>query len=137
METKDILKTLRKQKGYSTMQDFCSAANLSFSTYQNYEAGKRLPTADILIKIAKFYGVSTDYLLGLEPQPDPLAEMNFKPVDNDEFIRLYSALPEQVKEIFVDTMAKLAQAQEQQKKKHSVRTGDLVDEEQAEETDAV
>lgn len=137
MDTKEILKQLRKTHGFANAKDFCDAAKISYNTYQNYETGKRLPTAEILIQIAKFYGVSTDYLLGLEPQPDPLAEMNFKPVDNDEFIRLYSALPEQVKEIFVDTMAKLAQAQEQQKKKHSVRTGDLVDEEQAEETDAV
>lgn len=63
METKDILKSLRKSKGYSTMQDFCSAAGMSFSTYQNYESGKRIPTADILLKLADFYGVTTDYLL--------------------------------------------------------------------------
>ncbi|MBR6242439.1 MAG: hypothetical protein IKQ90_02965, partial [Ruminococcus sp.] len=79
----------------------------------------------------------TDYLLGREPAPDPLAGIHFKTVDNDEFVRLYSELPEQVKQIFVDTMAKLAQAQEQEKKKHSVRTGDLIDDEQAEETDAI
>lgn len=73
METKDILKTLRKNKGYSTMQDFCSAANISFSTYQNYETGKRLPTAEILMKIADFYGVTTDYLLGRdEKTADPI-----------------------------------------------------------------
>lgn len=64
METKDILKSLRKSKGFSKMQDFCAAADISFSTYQNYESGKRIPTAEILIKLADFYGVSTDYLLG-------------------------------------------------------------------------
>lgn len=78
MQTKDILKELRKSKGYSTMQDFCSAANISFSTYQNYETGKRIPTAEILIKLADFYGVTTDYLLGREPsdkQPDPISQL--------------------------------------------------------------
>lgn len=64
METKDILKSLRKSNGYSTMQEFCAAADISFSTYQNYESGKRVPTAEILVKLADFYGVSTDYLLG-------------------------------------------------------------------------
>lgn len=64
METKDILKDLRKKRGLS-MQDFCAKADISFSTYQNYETGKRIPTADILIKLSKFYKVSTDYLLGL------------------------------------------------------------------------
>ena len=76
METKDILKALRKDKGFSTMQDFCNAANISFSTYQNYEAGKRLPTAEILMQLADFYNVSTDYLLGRTP----VRAMNTLPV---------------------------------------------------------
>lgn len=67
METKDIFKNLRKDKGYKTMQEFCNAVNISFSTYQNYETGKRLPTAEILMQIADFYKVSTDYLLGRTP----------------------------------------------------------------------
>lgn len=46
------------------MQEFCAAADISFSTYQNYESGKRVPTAEILVKLADFYGVTTDYLLG-------------------------------------------------------------------------
>lgn len=34
-------------------------------TYSNYETGARdIPTA-ILIQLSKFYGVSTDYILGL------------------------------------------------------------------------
>lgn len=49
------------------MQDFCNAASISFSTYQNYETGKRLPTAEILMQLADFYNVSTDYLLGRTP----------------------------------------------------------------------
>ena len=53
------------------MKDFCEAANISINTYQNYEAGKRVPTAEILIKLADFYGVTTDYLLGREPAPNP------------------------------------------------------------------
>ncbi len=71
METKDVLKTLRKSNGFTTMQDFCKASGISFSTYQNYETGKRIPTADMLIKLADFYGVTTDYLLGREPAPNP------------------------------------------------------------------
>lgn len=75
METKDILKSLRKSNGYSTMQEFCAAIDISFSTYQNYESGKRVPTAEILVKLADFYGVTTDYLLGrpdAKPPEDPI-----------------------------------------------------------------
>lgn len=71
METKDILKSLRKSNGYSTMQEFCAAADISFSTYQNYESGKRVPTAEILVKLADFYGVTTDYLLGRPDAKEP------------------------------------------------------------------
>lgn len=34
--------------------------------YSNYETGRRKIPVDLLIKLAKLYGVSTDYLLGLE-----------------------------------------------------------------------
>lgn len=64
METKDILKDLRRQKGFKSAQDFCEAVGISYNTYQNYETGKRIPTADILCTLADFYGVTTDYLLG-------------------------------------------------------------------------
>ncbi len=73
METKEVLKLLRKSRGFSTMQDLCSATGMNFSTYQNYESGRRIPTADILIKLANFYGVTTDYLLGRETgEPEPI-----------------------------------------------------------------
>ena len=75
METKDILKALRKSKGFANAKDFCEISGISYNTYQNYETGKRLPTGDFLIKIADFYGVTTDYLLGHETQPDELQKL--------------------------------------------------------------
>lgn len=75
METKDILKALRKAKGYTSMSEFCNDTGMNFSTYQNYEAGKRTPTADILIKLADFFGVTVDYLLGRANPPDPMAQL--------------------------------------------------------------
>ncbi|MDE6021176.1 MAG: helix-turn-helix domain-containing protein, partial [Ruminococcus sp.] len=76
METKEILKSLRKSKGFTNMKDFCEAIDISVNTYQNYESGKRIPTADILIKLADFYGVTTDYLLGR-----PEAKLPESPID--------------------------------------------------------
>ena len=77
METKDILKELRTIKGFSSAKDFCEMAGISYNTYQNYETGKRLPTAEILMRLADFYNVSTDYLLGRTP----VREMNRLPKD--------------------------------------------------------
>lgn len=110
METKDILKTLRKNKGYSTMQDFCSAANISFSTYQNYETGKRLPTAEILMKIADYYGVTTDYLLGREPpEPSPLKLLNL-PADTEAVVETFTQLPELMQKAMIDILLQLSDA---------------------------
>lgn len=75
MEMKNVLKTLRKTRGYTSAKDFCKAIGISFNTYQNYESGSRVPTVEMLIKIADFYGVTTDYLLGREPAPDDPIEM--------------------------------------------------------------
>ncbi|MBR1530050.1 MAG: helix-turn-helix transcriptional regulator [Oscillospiraceae bacterium] len=110
MQTKDILKDLRKSKGFSTMQEFCNASNISFSTYQNYESGKRLPTAEFLMQIADFYGVTTDYLLGREakvPEPNPFAEMNLSKDDEKEVMKKYMAMPEEVRAIMLNVIREL------------------------------
>ena len=94
------------------MKEFCNAVGISFNTYQNYETGKRVPTADMLITLADFYGVSVDYLLGREPETDPLKMFNIsaQAVDSDKFIEEYEKLPELAKQIFIDTMLRLSQA---------------------------
>ena len=58
------LKFLREKQGMG-QQKVCTALNIEQSTLANYENGKRVPKIDILIKIAQYYNVSTDYLLGL------------------------------------------------------------------------
>ena len=42
------------------------------TTYTNYEQGKREPPFDFIIKIAKFYNVSIDYMAGLTNEPKKL-----------------------------------------------------------------
>ena len=112
METKDVLKQLRKSRGFESMKEFCNAVGISFNTYQNYETEKRIHTADMLITLADLYGVSVDYLLGREPETDPLKMFNIsaQAVDSDKFIEEYENLPERAKQIFIDTMLRLSQA---------------------------
>lgn len=38
------------------------------NTYSQYENGQRQLPIDVLIKLAKYYKVSTDYILGLSDQ---------------------------------------------------------------------
>ena len=45
--------------------------NCSQQVYSNYELGQRDIPTDILIRLAKLYNVSVDYLLGLTSNPKP------------------------------------------------------------------
>ncbi len=40
------------------------------NTYSQYENGQRQLPIDILIKLAKYYNVSTDYILGLTKEKE-------------------------------------------------------------------
>ena len=43
--------------------------NCSQQVYSNYELGQRDIPTDVLIRLAEFYNVSTDYILGLTSNP--------------------------------------------------------------------
>ena len=124
IDNSEQLKKIRKERGL-TLQAVCDGADIPIRTYQNYEYGKREISAEALYKLAKFYGVTTDYLLGLEPPPPPADAMEVlgieKSVDDDKFMKLYNELPDYAKQIFVDTMAKLAQATTSNPKKQFTR----------------
>ena len=59
------LKLLRLQDNM-TQEQLAQKLNLTTSVISAYETGLRLPSYDVLIRIAKIFNVSTDYLLGLE-----------------------------------------------------------------------
>lgn len=65
VELGSTLKRLRLKKGM-TQADIAKDLGLTKSVISAYETGLRLPSYDILIHIATIFGVSTDYLLGLE-----------------------------------------------------------------------
>lgn len=44
---------------------------VSVSAYGSYENGVHMPPIEYLPKLARYYGVSTDYLLGLTDDPAP------------------------------------------------------------------
>ena len=59
------LKSLRKEIGLS-QEALAKKLNLDKSTIAKYETEKISPSIEMLIIFAKFFKVSTDYLLGLE-----------------------------------------------------------------------
>lgn len=59
------LTELRHQRNL-TQVEVGKAINVSSSLISAYEIGGRTPTLTILVKLARFYHVTTDYLLGCE-----------------------------------------------------------------------
>lgn len=58
------LKELRTEKGLSYMK-LAELTGLSNGGLQKWENGSRVPNAEAVVILAKFFEVSSDYLLGL------------------------------------------------------------------------
>ena len=48
-----------------TQEELVKLLKMHKTTYTNYEQGKREPPFELIIKLAKFYDVSIDYIAGL------------------------------------------------------------------------
>ena len=55
-----------------TQDELVKQLGMHKTTYTNYEQGKREPPFELIIRLAKLYGVSIDYIAGLAPRPMPL-----------------------------------------------------------------
>lgn len=62
-EIGDILANLRKENGLG-QKEMASLLNLSVGTISNYENNVHAPDLNTLCKLAEFFHVTTDYLLG-------------------------------------------------------------------------
>lgn len=57
------LRFLRNEKGES-LEKIAKYLNVTIQTISNYETEKRDMTPDTILKLAEYFNVSTDYLLG-------------------------------------------------------------------------
>ena len=62
------LKEIRKSKGISQLK-MAMDLNTNQNTISRYETGEREPGVDELIKIADYFNVSVDYLIGRTENP--------------------------------------------------------------------
>lgn len=61
----DIIKYLRESNNL-TQEEFSKLIGVSRSALANYERNFREPDYDILIRIATYFKVTTDYILGID-----------------------------------------------------------------------
>lgn len=64
---KERLTKLRKNTKL-TQGELAKKLGIPRTTYSNYENGNRQPDYETLLKIAEFFDVSTDYLIGAKPK---------------------------------------------------------------------
>jgi len=64
------IKMLREKRGLS-QAEVAKRLGIARTTYSGYEIGTREPDQNTLIKLAKFFDVSVDYLLGNTDNPTP------------------------------------------------------------------
>ena len=62
------LKELRKRKGLSQLR-LATELNTTQNTISRYETGEREPGISELIKIADYFNISVDYLIGRTENP--------------------------------------------------------------------
>lgn len=61
------LSLLRKERNL-TQKEASHELGISLNSYQRYETNEREPTAPLLVRMAQFYQVSLDYLVGLKDE---------------------------------------------------------------------
>lgn len=59
------LKIIRRANKF-TQQELADAIGIERSTYASYETGRNKPDVNLLSKIAKVFGVSSDYILEID-----------------------------------------------------------------------
>ena len=101
------LKELRTKKGV-TISQLCDELQMNQNTYAKYERNERDVSTETLSKLADFYGVTTDYLLGREPAPNPFADLGLDEASEQEMLRQYMSFKPEVRAMLMDVLIKLA-----------------------------
>ena len=128
----DILKFLRKNHNY-TLQQVADGINVNSSTYKNYEYGRREPDLETTSKLADFYGVTTDFLLGRTPSQT--ADLNAM---IDSVFSTCGDLPENMRNLVSEFLLKVLEESQKiqdvpKKQRHVERLGDIEDAREQEE----
>ena len=97
----------RKKAGKS-QAEIAQLLGITTAAYQNYENGRREAGYATIGKLADFYGVTTDYLLGREPAPDPFGELRIDPNDEKAVLDRYMSFPPQTRAVLLDALRQLA-----------------------------
>ena len=74
---------------HKTQQEIADYLGISRQAYSNYEAGKREPDFETLLKLGEYFDCSFDYLLGTKNDPS----QNGRVTDDDIKFALFDGAP--------------------------------------------
>lgn len=120
---KDNLKSLREKKNI-TKKQVADAIGVTERAYITYEYGQRDVSTETLQRLADFYGVTTDYLLGrpeATPPIDPISQID---IDDNEKAALskWVALDAKKRRMVLDVMADIVHSYESTQRQSIVHT---------------
>lgn len=114
----DILKELRLKRQL-TSEQLCERLGIKGGSYRNYERNDRKPDYDTLVKLADFYGVSTDYILGrpnAKAPKDPFDEIETIDEMEKDLIKEWLNLDEKSRKSFLSVLRKIVLKEEARNK---------------------
>ena len=101
----ELIKYLRLEKG-ATQKEVADGCNLTPTCICQLETGARHPTGSTIRELARYFGVSADYLLGLEDDfgvrtaaPAPNTGNESYSAEERELIKKYRSLSPELKEM--------------------------------------
>lgn len=103
------LKELRNKRNVSQAQ-VAEALGISLRAYQNYEYGQREPNIDMINKLADYFNVTTDRLLGRDTEEQDVidelaAEFNMTALEK-KIVDGYLSLPESMRDDLMNFLRK-------------------------------
>ena len=102
MSTIDIIVSLLNEQGKS-QKELCDYLGITKNAFTDWKSGRIRSYHKHLDKIAEFFGVSVDYLLGKE-KTAPEGTVDSK---KQRFITLWDALPEDKKDLVLNLLESL------------------------------
>ena len=108
MKTQEILTRLRKENNLS-QQRLAEGLGVGQATICQWESGASMPYYDMIIKLAQFYNVSADFLLGLSDEYGKSLTI-YKNVSDSEsaLLNMYGLLSGRQKEIIMRLLVEFA-----------------------------
>ena len=99
------LRQLRESRGLE-INDVANILGMKRERYNHYEVDAREPSLDTVVKLANFYGVSVDYLLGVTDVPSQSTPKGEDVSFPELLTKIYFQIDEETKHQLMDTMCK-------------------------------